>query len=129
MYNIKGEFLMNQETLDNIISRIELFLKSNKRIILKCRFVRFIRFDKKVLIDFAKSNCASIKISYASNSIRVQIKCRILLLMDNDSKMKRILKRKSVMVFIKQNNNFVIMDLHFICTKWVKIPFLISLYE
>ena len=54
MYNIKGEFLMNQETLDNIISRIELFLKSNKRIILKCRFVRFIRFDKKVLIDFAK---------------------------------------------------------------------------
>ena len=51
MYNIKGEFLMNQETLDNIISRIELFLKSNKRIILKCRFVRFIRFDKKVLID------------------------------------------------------------------------------
>ena len=47
MYNIKGEFLMNQETLDNIISRIELFLKTNKRIILKCRFVRFIRFDKK----------------------------------------------------------------------------------
>ena len=92
-------------------------------------FTAFRAFDKKVLIDFAKSNCASIKISYASNSIRVQIKCRILLLMDNDSKMKRILKRKSVMVFIKQNNNFVIMDLHFICTKWVKIPFLISLYE
>lgn len=41
---------MNQETLDNIISRIELFLKSNKRIILKCRFVRFIRFDKNQMI-------------------------------------------------------------------------------
>lgn len=40
---------MNQETLDNIISRIELFLKSNKRIILKCRLLDLLDLIKKCL--------------------------------------------------------------------------------
>ena len=110
---------MNQESLDNVLSKMEHFTRTNKRVILKSRFIRFNRFDKKVLIDFAKTNCASIKISYTNNSIRVQIKGNMLLLMDADVKMKKILVRKYVMLFRKQENNFVIIDLYFMCTKWI----------
>lgn len=112
---------MNQESLDNVISKIEHFSRTNKNVVLKSRFIRFIRFDKKVLIQFAKTNCASIKISYSTNSIRVQIKGNMLLLMDTETEMKRILRRKYVMMFIKQDNNNVVMDLYFMCAKWIHI--------
>lgn len=73
-YRTGGEIYINQKPLDNVLSKIEQFSKTDKRIILKGRFIRFNRFDRKVLINFAKTNCASIKVSYTNNSIRVEYK-------------------------------------------------------